>query len=73
MEKPGVKDIKIKDVLSLTPYMKPENAEWLKQVLTFQVQDPEEPQPGPSRKRPIRRDEDSSDHSIQSSEFDQSD
>lgn len=30
VEIPGLRDVKIKDVLSLTPYMKPENAEWIK-------------------------------------------
>ncbi|CAG4960740.1 unnamed protein product [Colias eurytheme] len=48
VETPGVKDVKIRDVLSLTPFMKPENAEWLKQVLTFQAG--VEDQAGPSRR-----------------------
>lgn len=68
VEKPGVKDVKIKDVLSLTPYMKPENAEWLKQILTFQEQNQEEPLPGPSR-RPVIPADDESDDSVGSSEF----
>lgn len=68
VEKPGVKDVKIRDVLSLTPFMKPENAEWLKQVLTFQTG--QEDQARPSR-RPVAAD---SEDSLESSEyFDESD
>lgn len=69
VEKPGVKEVKIKDILSLTPYMKPENAEWLKQVLTFQEeQDLKNPEPGPSR-RLLRPHKNDSDDSFGSSEF----
>lgn len=39
VDRPGIKDVKKRDVLSLTPFMKPENAEWLKQVLTFEDQE----------------------------------
>lgn len=68
MEKPGVKDVKIRGVLSLTPFMKPENAEWLKQVLTFQTG--QEDQARPSR-RPVAAD---SEDCLESSEyFDESD
>lgn len=55
--KTWLKDEKIRDLLSLTPDMKPENAEWLKQVLTFQAD--LEVQAGPSR-RPVAADSDDS-------------
>lgn len=32
----GIKDVKKNDVLSLTPFLAPENAEWLRNVLTFE-------------------------------------
>lgn len=72
VEKPGVKDVKVKDVLSLTPFMKPENADWLKQVLTFEEQDEADvdSRPGPSKKKMRVSESEDSDNSFESSESD---
>lgn len=54
VEKPGVKHVKIRDVLPVTPFfVKPKNAKWLKQVLNFQAS--LENQAGPSM-RPVAAD-----------------
>lgn len=75
----GIKDVKKNDVLSLTPFLAPENAEWLRNVLTFEEGSQTsnlggvgEPEAGPSSERSKENPEDDfSDFSNGSSELEE--